>query len=77
MGFSLKVFMISLWLILLSSRISDVNGGALQIGFYNTSCPTAEAIVRDVVEQAILLNDLVPARLLRLYFHDCFVRVNM
>ncbi|KAL0333903.1 UNVERIFIED_CONTAM: Peroxidase 25 [Sesamum angustifolium] len=47
---------------------------ALRTGFYSSSCPNAESIVRSTVE-AHFNNDptLAPA-LLRLHFHDCFVQ---
>lgn len=49
--------------------------GQLQIGFYSITCPIAESIVRDVVREAALSDPTVPAGLLRLQFHDCFVEV--
>ncbi|MQL96913.1 hypothetical protein Taro_029595 [Colocasia esculenta] len=48
--------------------------GDLQVGFYNTSCPQAEDIVQSVVENHFSNDSSVPAALLRLHFHDCFVR---
>eukprot|EP00253_Pinus_taeda_P019328 PITA_19328 len=46
----------------------------LQVGYYNTICPDAEPIVRRVVSSAFLNFTGVAAKLIRLHFHDCFVR---
>ncbi|KMS97624.1 hypothetical protein BVRB_5g125370 [Beta vulgaris subsp. vulgaris] len=47
---------------------------ALQLGFYSSSCPNAENIVRQIVQQRFNGDRSVPAALLRMHFHDCFVR---
>uniref|UniRef100_A0A2P2Q2Q7 Peroxidase n=1 Tax=Rhizophora mucronata TaxID=61149 RepID=A0A2P2Q2Q7_RHIMU len=46
----------------------------LQMGFYAKSCPRAEKIVRDFVDKHIHNAPSVAATLLRMHFHDCFVR---
>ncbi|KAI5650743.1 hypothetical protein M9H77_36748 [Catharanthus roseus] len=47
----------------------------LKIGYYEKTCPSAEAIVKNTVRKAYENNDtgIAPA-LIRLHFHDCFVR---
>ncbi|THU50730.1 hypothetical protein C4D60_Mb06t23400 [Musa balbisiana] len=61
-------------LVLLSLILGSANGNGLKFGFYETSCPDAEAIVRKTVSSYFSQDPTVSAPLLRLHFHDCFVR---
>ncbi|XP_021300343.1 putative Peroxidase 48 [Herrania umbratica] len=42
--------------------------------FYRNTCPQAETIVRSKMAQIVSRHNDVPAALLRLFFHDCFVK---
>ncbi|XP_052177147.1 peroxidase 3-like [Diospyros lotus] len=46
----------------------------LQMNFYAKSCPNAEKIVLDYVHKHIPNAPSLAAALLRMHFHDCFVR---
>ncbi|KAJ1275477.1 hypothetical protein BS78_05G138300 [Paspalum vaginatum] len=61
----------SLWLMLLLLGLSN---GQLQVGFYSKSCPDAESTVASVIRQAGAADPTILPALLRLQFHDCFVR---
>ncbi|KAI4319353.1 hypothetical protein MLD38_032958 [Melastoma candidum] len=46
----------------------------LVLGYYGLKCPIAERIVKEVVSAAARRNPGILAGLIRMYFHDCFVR---
>ncbi|KAK9670163.1 hypothetical protein RND81_13G182400 [Saponaria officinalis] len=49
-------------------------GGPLFPYFYGHSCPNVQEIVHSVVAQAVAKEPRMAASLLRLHFHDCFVK---
>ncbi|RRT76354.1 hypothetical protein B296_00015152 [Ensete ventricosum] len=49
-------------------------GAYLYPQFYQHSCPRAQDIVRSVVARAVAKEARMAASLLRLHFHDCFVK---
>jgi peroxidase len=55
------------------SLAAGVNG-YLKVGFYSSNCPAAESTVFEVVRDAFINNAEVSPGLVRMHFHDCFVR---
>ncbi|XVF77859.1 hypothetical protein PTKIN_Ptkin14bG0081100 [Pterospermum kingtungense] len=55
-----------------STTGSSING--LDYDFYRNTCPQAEAIVRSKMADLVSHHSNAPAALLRLFFHDCFVK---
>ncbi|KAL8233287.1 hypothetical protein R6Q57_003065 [Mikania cordata] len=47
---------------------------ALSSNYYDQTCPMVESTVTSVVKKAMLNDRTVPAALLRMHFHDCFIR---
>ncbi|KAI3447023.1 hypothetical protein Pfo_003688 [Paulownia fortunei] len=47
---------------------------ALSLNYYDKTCSDVESIVTKVVKDATSKDKTVPAALLRLHFHDCFIR---
>ncbi|KAF2295025.1 hypothetical protein GH714_030574 [Hevea brasiliensis] len=52
-----------------------VHGQGTRVGFYATTCPRAESIVSSTVATQFRANPAIAPALLRMHFHDCFVRV--
>ncbi|XP_062098759.1 peroxidase 3-like [Humulus lupulus] len=69
----LNVLML-LFVVLISSLLGASQGGSLSEYFYKHTCGEAETIVKKATEKHVASNPAVPAQLLRMHFHDCFVR---
>ena len=55
---------------------ASVHGGrCLFPQFYDYSCPNAQQIVKSIVVKAVAKEARMAASLIRLHFHDCFVKV--
>ncbi|KAK4601012.1 hypothetical protein RGQ29_010552 [Quercus rubra] len=51
---------------------SSVN--ALSLNYYDKTCPRLESTITSAVKNAMTNDKTVPAALLRMHFHDCFIR---
>ncbi|KAL0721381.1 hypothetical protein Bca4012_035980 [Brassica carinata] len=49
-------------------------GSGTRIGFYSTTCPNAETIVRNAVIAGFRSDPRIAPGILRMHFHDCFVQ---
>ncbi|WMV10248.1 hypothetical protein MTR67_003633 [Solanum verrucosum] len=65
-------------LVLLCLVLGGVAGGAAKVprnNFYkSTSCPNAEQLIRDITWKKAKNDATLGAKLLRVHYHDCFVR---
>ncbi|XP_047062487.1 peroxidase 2-like [Lolium rigidum] len=57
---------------LLAAPSAEASG--LRVGYYNKKCKGVEAVVKGHIIRAMKKNPRVGAALVRLVFHDCFVR---
>lgn len=67
---------LAVWLVI-AQLLQIVAAQDLQVDFYGGTCPSAEKIVRDAVEAAVAKDHGNAPGLIRLHFHDCFVRVRV
>ncbi|KAG8660570.1 hypothetical protein MANES_02G174500v8 [Manihot esculenta] len=61
-------------IIVILTYVVVTSKGQLRVGFYSQTCPSAESIVRNAVQEAVFGDRQMAPRLLRLLFHDCFVQ---
>lgn len=69
--------MVLILALLLPLILSTVNGQVIKPEFYKQSCPLAESITMNVVRETLSVAPSLSGPLLRMFFHDCFVRVSI
>ncbi|KAI9078208.1 hypothetical protein K1719_039822 [Acacia pycnantha] len=67
-----KYVVVQILLTLLS--VASLSKAELYSNYYDKTCPELEKIVSETVLNASKYDPKVPARLLRMFFHDCFIR---
>lgn len=67
-----------LLLMVIAAVICSINSVEAQLvaDFYKASCPNAETVVAAAVSAALNKNSGIAPGVLRMHFHDCFVRVS-
>ncbi|PIN16678.1 Peroxidase [Handroanthus impetiginosus] len=66
--------MMYILLVVLVVEINSKAGAILDAHYYDKTCPQAEDIINQAVRNATIYDPKVPARILRMFFHDCFIR---
>ncbi|KAL9412174.1 hypothetical protein AB3S75_045738 [Citrus x aurantiifolia] len=66
-------YLVSAIILLLLASLGQAEA-ALNAHYYDQTCPQAEKIILDAVRNASMHDPKVPARILRMFFHDCFIR---
>nr|XP_043625971.1 peroxidase N1-like [Erigeron canadensis] len=74
MEFSSLNKMFALLVLLLVTLTTLVLGHGTSVGFYGKTCPNVESIVRSTVQSAVKVNPTMAPGILRMFFHDCYIR---
>ncbi|XP_027358375.1 peroxidase 66-like [Abrus precatorius] len=61
-------------IIFLFLTLPSILKAELDAHYYDKTCPQAEKIISETVHSASTFDPKVPARILRMFFHDCFIR---
>ncbi|CAL5183197.1 unnamed protein product [Lathyrus oleraceus] len=68
------LFKVLFLLFVLSIVSTLVHGQGTSVGFYSSTCPKAESIVKSTVTSHVNSDSSLAPGLLRMHFHDCFVQ---
>ncbi|XP_039058327.1 peroxidase 3-like [Hibiscus syriacus] len=70
-SYSIFILVVSL---ILFGIIDVCNAQNLSKNFYKKTCPRVEKIVKEIIQNRTRSNPTLGAKLIRMQFHDCFVR---
>ena len=73
----LLVSMLAVTSSVVGKKDKNNNNGGLQMKFYRKNCRKLENIVQDITWGKVQDDATMAAKLLRLHYHDCFVRVRI
>ncbi|KAK1273777.1 Peroxidase 66 [Acorus gramineus] len=73
MGALQPIWVVIIFTIVILKPISGF-ASTLEVDYYHQTCPQVESIVSETVRNATVHDPKVPARILRMFFHDCFIR---
>ncbi|KAM3262311.1 hypothetical protein ACQJBY_052793 [Aegilops geniculata] len=73
-GAGMRLREVAVVVVLVMAMVAATARAQLQVGYYDTLCPAAEIIVQQEVSKGVSGSPGTAAGLLRLHFHDCFVR---
>ncbi|XP_039003723.1 peroxidase 3-like [Hibiscus syriacus] len=65
---------ILLCMLVVGVLVGSCHGSGLEKNFYRHKCHDAETIIKNVTEKYVANDPTLPAKFLRMHFHDCFVR---
>lgn len=69
-------FILLLLTLVIINSVMVCNGKKLlKMKYYRKTCSSVESIVRDITWRKVAENSSFAPKLLRLHYHDCFVRV--
>ncbi|RZC87960.1 hypothetical protein C5167_004139 [Papaver somniferum] len=74
MNTMIKVVSVLCFIVLNLSILGVSAEHGLRHHHYYKKCPLAEAIIANMMKDIVSKDPRVPARLIRMHFHDCFVR---
>lgn len=75
MAFQKQLLSVFIQLMFVCLALDLANAQGLKLGFYQKKCPKAESIIKQTTAKFISRDPTLAAPILRMHFHDCFVRV--